>query len=75
MGALARDKKWKELPELVTDEMLRAFAIEAAPDEVGSALRDRYEGLIDRVALYVPFIPGERDGFWRAVVESVHASP
>ncbi len=54
--------------------MLRAFTVEAAPDEVGPALRDRYEGLIDRVALYIPFVPAERDDFWRAVVESVRAS-
>ena len=48
-GSLARDKKWREMPGLVTDEMLSAFAVEAAPDEVGSALKERYEGLIDRV--------------------------
>jgi len=74
LGELARDKKWDEMPGLITDEMLHTFAIEAAPDEIGPALRDRYEGLIDRVALYLPFIPGERDEFWRATVASVHAT-
>jgi hypothetical protein len=75
LGKLARDKKWNEMPGLVTDEMLAAFAVEAAPDELGSALRERYTGLIDRIALYIPFVPGERDGFWRAVVESVYLGP
>jgi probable F420-dependent oxidoreductase len=70
LGRLARDKKWDEMPKLITGEVLGAFAVEAAPEEVGPALKERYEGLIDRVALYVPFVPGERDGFWRAVVES-----
>lgn len=74
LGTLARDKKWEEMPELITDEMLHAFAIEAAPDQVGPALTERYEGLIDRVALYLPFVPGERDDFWRATIESVHAT-
>jgi probable F420-dependent oxidoreductase len=74
LGKLARDKKWDEMPRLITDEMLRAFAVEAAPDEIGPALRDRYEGLIDRVALYLPFVPGERDTFWRATINSVHAA-
>jgi probable F420-dependent oxidoreductase len=73
LGKLARDKRWEEMPELITDEMLRAFAIEAAPGEVGDALKERYEGLIDRVSLYMPFIPGEKDEFWRVVVESVPA--
>ena len=75
LGKLARDKNWEEMPELITDEMLRAFAVEAAPDEVGPGLRGRYEGLTDRLNLYTPFVPGEKDGFWRAAVESMHASP
>jgi hypothetical protein len=52
--------------------MLHTFAVEATPDEIGPALKERYEGLIDRVALYLPFIPGERDDFWRATLKSVH---
>ncbi|MGB3633487.1 MAG: LLM class F420-dependent oxidoreductase [Rubrobacteraceae bacterium] len=71
LGTLARDKKWREMPQLITDEMLSAFAVEATPDEVGPALKERYEGLIDRVALYIPFVPGEKDEFWQAVAESV----
>jgi probable F420-dependent oxidoreductase len=74
LGKLARDKKWDEMPKLITGEMLDAFCVEAAPDEVGPALEERYEGLIDRVALYTPFLPGERDDFWRATIESVHAA-
>ena len=61
------------MPGLITDEKFGAFAVEAAPDDLGSALRERYSGLIDRVVLYVPFVSGERDAFWRTVVESVHA--
>ena len=68
LGTLAREKKWREMPSLITDDMLAAFVVEAPPDELGPALGERYEGLIDRVALYLPFRPGERDDFWRAVV-------
>ncbi len=71
LGTMAREKKWREMPALITDEMVAAFAVEAAPDEIGPALRERYEGLIDRVALYLPFVPGEREEFWRTVVESI----
>lgn len=72
LGGLARDGKWDEMPGLVTDEMLHALAVEAAPDRVGEALKERYEGLVDRVSLYLPFVPGERDGFWRKTLEAVH---
>jgi probable F420-dependent oxidoreductase len=71
LGKLAREKRWNEMPRLVTYEMLGAFAVEAAPDELGAALRERYTGLIDRIALYVPFVSGERDSFWQTVVGSV----
>jgi probable F420-dependent oxidoreductase len=74
LGKLARDKKWEEMPGLISDEMLHAFTVEAPPGEVGPALTERYAGLIDRVALYLPFVPGERDDFWRATIESVHAA-
>jgi probable F420-dependent oxidoreductase len=74
LGELARNKRWDEMPNLVTDEMLSAFTVEAAPDEIGPALRERYEGLIDRVALYAPFVPGQRAEFWSAAIGSVHAT-
>jgi probable F420-dependent oxidoreductase len=73
LGTMAREKQWREMPALITDEMISAFAVEATPEEIGPALKDRYEGLIDRVALYLPFVPGERDEFWRTVVESTRA--
>src|SRR5215208_6867202 len=72
LETMAREKKWPEMPALITDEMLAAFVIEAAPDEIGPALKERYDGLIDRVALYLPFVPGEHDEFWRMVVDSAH---
>jgi probable F420-dependent oxidoreductase len=74
LGRLARDKRWDEMPDLVTDEMLGAFAVAAAPAEVGGALKERYDGLIDRVSLYMPFIPGERDEFWQATIRAVRAA-
>ena len=74
LGTMAREKKWREMPALITDEMLAGFAVEAEPDEVGPALKERYEGLIDRVALYLPFVSGERDEFWQSVVESAKAA-
>ncbi|MGI8910042.1 MAG: LLM class F420-dependent oxidoreductase [Rubrobacteraceae bacterium] len=70
LSGQARDKKWDEMPALITDEMLSAFTVEAAPDEIGTALKERYDGLVERVSLYLPFVPGERDDFWRTVVES-----
>ena len=54
-------------------EVLDLDRIGAAPEEL-AALRERYEGLIGRIALYLPFVSGERDSFWRTVAESVRVS-
>jgi probable F420-dependent oxidoreductase len=74
LGNLARAKRWDDMPGLVTDEMLDAFTVQAAPEGLGDAVKERYEGLVDRVALYEPFVAGQRDDFWRTVVQAVHAA-
>lgn len=71
LTAMAREGRWDEMPRLITDEMLRAFCVEADPDDLGTALRERYRGLLDRVTVYSPFVPGERDAFWTSVIEGV----
>src|SRR5919202_910714 len=42
LGTMAREKEWHDMPALITDEMLEVFAIEAAPEEIGPALEERY---------------------------------
>lgn len=71
LGRLAATRRWADMPALITDEMLQTFAVEAAPDELGAAIRSRYHGLIDRVALYLPFEPGSDDPFWRNTLEAI----
>lgn len=71
LSRLAAAKQWDQMPALISDEMLHTFAIEAAPDEVGAALRERYTGVIDRVALYLPFESGRDDAFWHSVRAAV----
>ncbi len=48
---LSTDGQWDEMPDLVTDEMLSAFAIEASPDEVLPTVRDVYGDIADRVVV------------------------
>jgi hypothetical protein len=45
------DNRWADMPAMIPDEVLEAFAVIAEPDEVGAAVRDRYRGLADRVSL------------------------
>jgi probable F420-dependent oxidoreductase len=68
LSQLAAQQRWGEMAALVSDDMLDAFAIEAPPERLGAALRERFDGLLDRVALYsLPFVPGQIDELWRGL--------
>ena len=73
LSALVQGGKWGELPKLITDEMLDAFAVVCAPQTLPGRLHERYDGLADRLALYLPFLPGQRDDFWRGLVGAMQA--
>jgi probable F420-dependent oxidoreductase len=71
LRALASRGQWGEMPALISDNMLATFAVLASPADLGSALLERYSQLADRLTLYLPFFPGERDPFWREMVKAV----
>ncbi len=71
LADLARRQAWGDMPALVSDEMLATFALVCPAADLPGALMDRYKDLAQRVSLYLPFIPGERDDFWRYVVRHV----
>jgi probable F420-dependent oxidoreductase len=71
LSALAGRGRWSEMPGLISDEMLGAFATVAEPGDLPAALIARYGGLVDRLTLYIPFNPGERDVFWRSMLEEM----
>jgi probable F420-dependent oxidoreductase len=64
LSAHAARGEWDAMPALVTDEMLDEFCVIADEADLAAALKDRYEGIADRIALYLPFVPGQRDRFW-----------
>lgn len=69
LSALAARGKWAEMPVLITDEMLEEFCTQAdTPEKLGEALLTNYTGLADRISLYMPFIPGEKDAFWSGLL-------
>jgi probable F420-dependent oxidoreductase len=63
---------WAEMGELITDDILEAFAVIAEPDDVGDALLARFGGLVDRVSFYAPYqVP---DGLWDQVRSTLQAA-
>jgi probable F420-dependent oxidoreductase len=56
--------EWAEMPMLITDEMLNEFCLVTEEDKLATELKKRYAGIADRLTLYTPFVPGERDVWW-----------
>jgi probable F420-dependent oxidoreductase len=69
LSGLAARGKWDEMPGLITDEMLEAFAVVSSAIDLPSALAGRYQGTADRLSLYIPYVPGERDEFWKMLLK------
>jgi probable F420-dependent oxidoreductase len=68
LGSLAARGKWAEMPQLITDEILETFVIIGSWDDIADKLHAKYGGLLDRVGLYRPFVPGVEDEQWRQLV-------
>lgn len=64
LSALARRGAWEQMPDLIRPEILEQVAVRAAPADLAEVLIERYRGLLDRIALYLPYKPGEQDEFW-----------
>ena len=52
---------WAGMADLITDEMLDAYAVTATYDKLRDALVTRYGELLDRTALYQPYQPSLDD--------------
>lgn len=69
LNALARADRWSEMGELISDDVLDAFAIVAPPAEIADALQARFGDLITRISLYLPY---DRDpSSWQPVVRRI----
>jgi probable F420-dependent oxidoreductase len=50
LHALSLAGKWVEMGELITDDILNAFAVVATPDQLGAALAERCKGVVNRAS-------------------------
>ncbi len=74
LSAHAARGEWAEMPMLITDDMLSVFCTLAnSPAELAAALKARYTGIADRITLYLPFKPGEKDDWWRDLLNAINA--
>nr|MBA2610092.1 LLM class flavin-dependent oxidoreductase [Actinomycetota bacterium] len=66
LNAMSKQGQWKEMGEAIPDDVLDAFAVVAAPDQVAEGLRGRYGDVLDRLSFYAPYA-GDKE-VWAGVV-------
>ena len=65
------DGDWKGMARLITDEMLDVIVVSGTYENIGAKLRERYAGLLDRVALYQPYESAAEDSRLSALVRQL----
>jgi len=70
LHALSAKGEWGKMPSEVGDDILNEMVVDGSWEQMGTALKERYGGLVDRVRLYVPFDGDEK---WQALVKGFRA--
>jgi probable F420-dependent oxidoreductase len=65
LSAHAAKGEWMDMPMLITDEMLAEFCLVTEEGRLATELKNRYNGIVDRLTVYTAFTPGEKDEWWR----------
>ncbi len=58
--------RWDEMSSQVPDEVLEEFMIEATFQELPEAVSSKYDGILDRVSLYLPF--DLKEDWWSSLI-------
>lgn len=72
LNVLSKQGRWKEMGELIDDEVLHTFAVVGEPEQVGPELLRRYGDCITRLSFYAPY-KSDPDR-WGAVMRTLQAA-
>jgi probable F420-dependent oxidoreductase len=73
LNLLSKQGQWVEMGKLISDEMLEAFAIVGAPEQIAPAVQRRYGDILSRVSLYSS--NKSEPPRWGPVMEALKGSP
>jgi probable F420-dependent oxidoreductase len=72
LNALSKQGRWKEMGDLIDDDILRTFAVVAEPDKVAAELLARYGDVATRLSFYTPFATAPEQ--WLPIVDALRAA-
>jgi probable F420-dependent oxidoreductase len=70
LNTLSKRGEWVKMGELITDDVLNAFAVVCPLDKVAAEVRARFEGLVDRFSFYAPYKVDPET--WKDVLAGFH---
>ncbi|MGK2947734.1 MAG: LLM class F420-dependent oxidoreductase [Acidimicrobiales bacterium] len=71
LNRMSKEGKWKEMGELITDDILHTFAVVGEPEQIAPGLQERYGDVVSRISFYAPY--ASDPGRWTAVMDQLHA--
>jgi probable F420-dependent oxidoreductase len=71
LNRMSKEGKWKEMGELITDDILQAFAVVAEPEGIAPELTKRYGDVVQRLSFYAPYASDPER--WAAVMRDLQA--
>ncbi len=70
LNKMSKEGKWKEMGELITDDILDTFAVVAEPEKLAAGIHARYGDIVQRLSFYAPY--SSDPDRWQAVMEDLH---
>ena len=61
LAELVAKGEWGRLPEVITDEMLEAYAVIGPWKDIPNLIKSRYDGILERVMFYSGFAPRDEN--------------
>ncbi len=71
LNTMSKEGKWKEMGELITDDILQKFAVVAEPKDVAAQMKQRYGDIIDRTSAAYGTIPAEEQ---KRIIDALQAA-
>lgn len=73
LNKLMREGDTEAMSAAVPESLVEHVAIIAKPGDVGARIRERYEGILDRVSLYMAMGGDGEFNRWSELIEAIHA--
>lgn len=73
LAGLMREGKMEEMGQAIPEDFLEQVAIIGPPSEIGQRLRHRYDGVLDRVSLYMTMGGDAEFGDWATLIKQIHS--